>query len=326
MNTNIINLFFEKSNLMTYFYWITFGLYFVNMTLNSLCRKSKKERTIKGNQNSQSEHSLLITILILLILVVLTLIKPIRIIISFFSLFFIIYIFIITPILDLPLKTIKGNDYMLYTDDYLFFSWLILINIYSFANNNILNKIYSLSENEYIIQIIIIFTLLIISFGMIYILAINLYWFIFYINTLFLNKFNEKLKLFIDTTQEKYKIENYEKALKKDYPLKQINIFIKLIFKLILSIIIDIIIKFILNVISIMIDCILKITNNSKNILYRVSKTSIITSMFLTYVIIQINSSFKPAIISIYELILTAIIIPIILEKLIKQKSSDIYK
>ncbi len=43
----------------------------------------------------------------------------------------------------------------------------------------------------------------------------------------------------------------------------------------------------ILNVVSIIIDCILKITNSSKNILYRISKMSIITSMFLTYVIIH---------------------------------------
>lgn len=49
--------------------------------------------------------------------------------------------------------------------------------------------------------------------------------------------------------------------------------------------------------------------------------------MFLTYVIIQINNSFNPSIISIYELILTAIIIPIILEKLLVQKAKDdIYK
>lgn len=321
MNTNIIHLFFEKSNFMICFYWITLGLYFVNVILNPFCKKSKEERSVKRNKKSQSDHSLFVVIMILFVLVVLTLIKPIGIIISFFSLFYIIYIFIITPIFDLPLKIVKDNDYILYTDDYLLLSYLILINIYSFSTNDILNKIYLLSENEYIVQFIIIIALLIISFCMIYILTINLYWFIFHINTLLLNKFNNKLKYFIEKTQQKYGIERYDKELKKEFTFKQINTFMKLTVKLMLAILIDIIMINILNVVSIMIECILKITNNSTNILYRVSKISIITSMFSTYVIVQINNSFKTPIVSIYELILTAIIIPIILEKLINQKT-----
>ena len=330
MNTNIIHLFFERSIFMNYFYWITLSLYFVNIILNPLCRKSKNERSIKStneNKEGEFEHSLFIVIMILFVLVILTLIKPVRILISFFSLFYVIYIFIISPIFDLPLKIVKDNNYILYTDDYLLLSYLILMNIYSFANNNILDKICTLSNNEYITQMITIFALLIMSFCIIYILSINLYWFIFHINTLFLSKLNKKLKQFVCNTREKYGIEKYENEINQNFKIKQFMSFIKLLFKLLLSILIDIIMVNILNVISLMIDCLLKITNNSNNILYRVSKKSIIISMFLTYIIIQINNSFSDSIIAIYELILTAIIVPIILEKLINQKiKKDIYK
>lgn len=148
---------------------------------------------------------------------------------------------------------------------------------------------------------------------MIYVLLINLYWALWNLNSLIFSKINSKLKKFIIKTGKKYRIDKYEKELKKNYKFKELSKFIILIFKLLISILINII----------LVECILRITNNPENIIYRISKISIITSLFCTYIIIQVNNTFYDSIVSIYELILTAIIIPIILEKLITQKEKN---
>ena len=328
MNFKYIELILNKSQYMNILYGTIVIIFIFNSILYSKynkINKSEKKLNSKYNKINKSEKksnykdTLLASSILSVILIIILMIKPLRFFFFTFSIVFLAYIFIISPLLDIKKNNIITNN------EQIVLSIFFLTNIYTITNKNIINLLTTKLNNAYLIQSLTIIILVTLLFCIIYVVLINIYWLLFYINELYTIKFYNILCSVLDNTDNDNKISEVEEEIQKDYKwnqndIKKLSI---VIIKLIKLFLIEFILFTIIRISIMFFECILKITENYNYIIYKLSKLAILISMFITYIIIQINNTFSTNIISIFELIITSTIIPIIIEKLISKNTVE---
>ena len=151
---------------------------------------------------------------------------------------------------------------------------------------------------------------------------INTSFIIFYLDKLWLNNLYIKTKTLANSISEKYDFNKFIEELSNDYKLSEIKSLFIIVFKIIIAIIMN----FIINTPIIILNIFLKNINEkynsiSDNSIYSISKITLVITLIIVYIIIEMSGDFSSSLISIYELILSSILIPIFLEKLIKTKN-----
>lgn len=314
MNFKYIELILNKSQYMNILYGTIIIIFIINSVLYS-----KYKKTNKTEKNLTYKDKLFTISILSFILMAIFMIKPLRFFFFTFSIVFLAYIFIISPLLDIKKNNIITNN------EQIVLSIFFLTNIYTITNKNIINLLTTKLNNTYLIQSLTIIILVTLLFCIIYVVLINLYWLLFYINELYTTKIYNILCSILDNTDNDNKISELSEEIQKDYKwnLNDIKKLLIVIIKLIKPFLIEFILFTIIRISIVFFECILKITENYNYIIYKLSKLAILISMFITYIIIQINNTFGTNIISIFELIITSTIIPIIIEKLINKNTVE---
>ena len=314
MNFKYIELILNKSQYMN----ILYGTIVIIFIFNSILY-SKYKKTNKTEQNLTYKDNLFTISILSFILIAIFMIKPLRFFFFTFSIVFLAYIFIISPLLDIKKNNIITNN------EQIVLSIFFLTNIYTITNKNIINLLTTKLNNTYLIQSLTIIILVTLLFCIIYVVLINLYWLLFYINELYTTKIYNILCSILDNTDNDNKISELSEEIQKDYKWNPNDIkkLLIVIIKLIKLFLIEFILFTIIRISIVFFECILKITESYNYIIYKLSKLAILISMFITYIIIQINNTFSTNIISIFELIITSTIIPIIIEKLISKNTVE---
>ena len=314
MNFKYIELILNKSQYMN----ILYGTIVIIFIFNSILY-SKYNKINKSEKKLNYKDTLFASSILSFILMIIFMIKPLRTLLTSFNILFLTYIFIISPVLDIKkYNIIKHNEQIL-------LSIFFLTNIYTITNKNIIDLLTTQINNIYLIQSLTIIILVILLFCIIYVVLINIYWLLFYINKLYTTKFYNMLCSILDNTDNDNKISELSEEIQRDYKWNPNDIkkLLIVIIKLIKLFLIEFILFTIIRISIVFFECILKITENYNYIIYKLSKLAILISMFITYIIIQINNTFSTNIISIFELIITSTIIPIIIEKLISKNTIE---
>ena len=295
---SIISFFYEWNELNIF---ITF-LSLINIML-IICKLKEKKYSIKNIfkiQNAEQVIKILAFLTILIIIFIFPTFFKYAILITFFYYFYCIYI---VPIFD-----IKDNIYAIDIPEH----FLIIISGFYYY----FSIIFSLTANSEITsldtssaQIVYIISLLILSFTFTYCIFLNIYYILKFAVTHLVNKISNIKKEDEDNPISNLKDEN--------------NLCLKII-KSLFYYLSYVILYFIGLFIMILIFPYYIIRNIRdipiKKILSIIAKLSIIFSLIIVYIIIKIDSTYSGLLVSIYETLISVIIIPLILEGLLNVK------
>lgn len=303
-----MNFEFTKSIISFFYEWNGLNIFItilslVNIILIVWDLKEKKYsvKNIFKIQNIEQVIRILAFFTILLIIFIFPTFFKYAILLTFFYYFYCIYI---VPIFD-----IKDNVYAVDIPEYL----LVIISgfyyyfsiVFSFTANS---NIASLNNNS--AQIIYIFSLLILSFTFTYCIFLNVYYIFKFAVTHLLNKISN------------INIKNENNLLNLN---NEKNIYLKIgkIFLNYLSYILLFFVGLFMMIFIFPYYMIRRVKDvQLDKVLSIIAKLSIIFSLIIIYIIIKIDSSYSELLTSIYETLISVIIIPLILEGLLSIKNS----
>ena len=317
MNFNIISTIINNQLFRSIIIVILSVLHFLNLFFE----KKYNKKTNNKNKNisikfTDFNNVLLLSCLIILVLSFFFKIPLVKVIFQIIDSLYLAHIFIINPLFKnkLTFDYQKENTLM---------SALLFLEITYFLTNLKIENIFLILKEPLLVQSTVILIILTIIYLIVYMVLIDTSFIIYYLNKLYFNNIYIKNKKIINIIKEKYNFKNINEELNKDYKWSEILLF----FILIIKIIIAIIMNFIICSPVIIINNFLKSLDEyyskiSENNIYSISKIALVTSIIFVYIIIEISGEFSTSLISIYELISTSILIPLILEKLIKNNKT----
>lgn len=312
MNTSIISDFINNQLYSSIIIVVLFALHSLNLLFEKLYSNKKSNISIKSKEFN---NALLLSVLIILVLVFFLNLPLIKVFFQIINSLYLAHIFIINPLFNNKL------DFD-YKKENTFISAMLFIEITYFLNFFKIENISLILKNTLLVQLVVIFIILIIIFLIIYMVLINTSFIIFYLDKLWLNNLYIKTKTLANSISEKYDFNKFIEELSNDYKLSEIKSLFIIVFKIIIAIIMN----FIINTPIIILNIFLKNINEkynsiSDNSIYSISKITLVITLIIVYIIIEMSGDFSSSLISIYELILSSILIPIFLEKLIKTKN-----
>ena len=318
MKSNVI-LYLLNSNYI-HFQFVFLFIQLINVTLDEIVKK--RNNPAKNNQNEAKKDKIKTTIGVACFLVLLFSILFLFLSINLFkttfmivNTSFLIYILIICPLLSIKLTYSFKNDSTMITS--FLFTEIFCIKIFGGYD-----FLVSLIGDEIILQVTIIIAIVIKLLLLSYFIMITTYNIIKNFNILVMDNLNKKIDELIKKIDEKYNLEYLDNLLvgKKCFLIKGF-IFI---YKSIIWILMVLIVRgFIFSVYTIYNFISKFFKNDSNSIFYILSKLSLIISLLSTYCIIMFTNEFNASIISILELIISTLIIPIILEMLLSRKNTN---
>lgn len=313
MNSKVLLFFLDNKYLSSYILIPLLFIHVINCLLEHKYINKKKYKNSKAKTNSK--NGIMITyilIVILATLLILTKIPIIKYVINIINFGFLMYILIIEPIFSKKLSYdfIESNTVM---SSFLFTELTYLII-------NCKLELFSSIQSEVISQLFIISYLFSMIFLITYILFINLKFILYYLCSNILNTLKSKIKQLITMLNDKYNLNIIDSKLQKQ--TSKITIIIVATKELIIFTCIIGVVSSLLNAIYYFIgifnNCFSKIQNED---IYVIAKTSVFITLFIIYFIIQICNFFNPTIVSSYEFVASTIIIPLLLEALVKRNS-----
>lgn len=317
MNSNLVNFFIGDNSKIAYVIFPLLILHLTNVFLDEYLVKKNVYKN-KSSVIDKLKTTSIISIFIFLILAVLLLFVQLGIISKIFLLLntlYLMYIIIICPLFNIKLGYNFKNDSTIIS------SFLITEVIY-FINKSKYTTLTNLFTNENIFQISVIFSIFLISFLILYLIILNIYNIFKNLNSLYLLNLNKTIVENILKIDKKYGIDNLDKLFKRNNK----NLFKYSIYFFLQSIIF-ILMNFIIRTFLFIVSEILNIIDTtfsveSNNVFYTLSKISLLISLFFVYITILFSKTFSEPIISIYELTISSITIPIILEMLLSRKEA----
>ncbi len=313
MDSKILLFFLDNKLLGSY---ILIPLLFIHMINCLLERKYvEKKKKSKSKTKTNLKDGIMITYLLFIILItllILTKMPIIKYIINIINFGFLMYILIIEPIFSKKLSYdfIESNTIM---SSFLFTELTYLII-------NCKSELFSSIQNESITQLFLIAYLFAMFFLIVYMFFINLKFILYYLCSNSLCTLNLKINQIISKIDEKYNLNIIDSKLQKQTK-KIIAIVIATKELVIFTCIVGVIRSLLYAIyyfIRIFINCFSKIQNED---IYVIAKTSLFITLFIIYFIIQICNYFNTTIVSSYEFVASTIIIPLLLEALVKKNS-----
>lgn len=311
MNLHDILSFMDSNYLKIYIISPLTVLHFVNCFLaHRHSKKIIKEKSDKNNSRSKLSTGYFAFLLILVIgfLLQIPFIKHILIVTSSF---FLIYYLIISPLFNKKLN-IKFQE-MNQTIS------LALITCLTYILIQKKSPYFELITNQVLSQILVIFIVFLIGFLIIYILLINLRIITYYLSVDYINNLNSKLYRTITYIDKNYNLDN--KNRKVDSGKSKISVLLGETKSFVLFVVFEFIVNTILRSIYFFNGLIInKFHSINNRTLFTISKIAFISTMFSLYLLIQISNIFDPTVISSYEFIASTIVIPLLLESLLKKQ------
>ena len=306
MDSKLIIYFFKNKYSLLYILIPLLLLHLLNCFLEDKHNKKNfNKQNEKTTKNEYIESFCIVSTIILLMFFIMN-IPIIKNIILIINSSFLIYLLIIVPIFN------KKIDYN-FIEEKTMVSSFLLIQLSTFLLN-IKIESSTLISNNIILQILILF---IIIFLITYIFLINFRSILYYLGINTFEFMYKKLDILINRlTKKYYKISN-------NCSLKCNNTMLKYFFDIAKKILFFSFFIFIIRSLLIVIIFFIKIIKNRFNIIdnswiYIISKIAIIFTIFFLYLALQTSNNIEPKIISSYEFISSAIVIPLILESLLK--------
>lgn len=311
MNFKYIEFILSKNDYINHVFLFVIVLFCINTFLNKIYSNNNIQSDTKKEKFSFISNVFFASIFLVSLSIIASL-KPLMTFLNIISIFFLTYIFIVIPLFDIKQYNIITRQ------EQVSLSLFFLIYLYNLVNKNIFVFLIKIN-NEYFLQFATIIISITFLFCLIYVFFINIYWFLFYINELLVKKLSTMMYSILDKYSAREKLNSLIEETKKDYRcnIKNLKYLLGLILKIIVLLLLEFGFFTIIRFGIVFVECMLKITNNPDYIIYKLSKLSVLLSMFTTYITIQINGTFSPNIIDIFELVITSTIIPIVIEKLI---------
>lgn len=313
MDSKIILFFFNDKHLNSYILIPVFIFHLINCILEHKYVDKKKKKDSNNKTNLKDTFLIIYLLLIIFVtLVIFTKIPIIKNIINTINFSFLIYILIIEPIFSkkLSYNFIESNTMM---SSFLFTELSFLI-----INSKL--DLFSSILNNSIKQALIIGYLFAMIFLIIYILSINIKLILYYLCSNTFSNLTVNINNFVNKIDDRYNLEKIDLKMQKQ--TKKITAILVATKEIIVFTCIIGVIRSLLNAIyyffKFFINCFSKIQNED---IYVISKLSLFITIFLIYFIIQ-ASSFASSIISAYEFVASTIIIPLLLEALLKRNSN----
>lgn len=304
----------------------------INFIIWAFGNKDKNDDKDKNNEEQNFSGidvfgNLLALIIVIIIIILLT--KT-----SFFNIAGIPLIFTMIYILYIkPMIKIENEKF-----NYEYYSYGAILTIsLSIIQKIDYNKYLESINSHGIIELITIITLLMQIYLVMYVLLLNIYFVIKNLEKINIKVFLKKYTKVENKLIDKFYIDNMDLKFKKTQfycsENKNIKTILRVIVFFILNLIISVLKQFltiifsifvlpILYFINFIIKLLIKISHTDINkVNYSITKVISVISFITTYIILQINTIiFQPKIISVYEYISTAILIPIILESIMTLK------
>ncbi len=317
MNSNIISIIINNQLYRSIIIALLCTLHFFNVFLKSKYTKIILNKKSNDTMKSKDINNiLLISFLIILVLFFFFKLPLINIIFQIINSLYLANVFIINPLF-------KNKLTFDYQKENTLLSLSLFIEITYFLTNFKIENISFILKNPILAQSAVILIVLMIIYLIIYMVLIDSSFIIFYLNKLYFNNIYKKAKKITDSIIKKYSFKSINEELNKDYKWNDILIFLILIIKIIIAIVMN----FIICSPVIIFNTLLKSINEKYNIIsenniYSISKISLVITLIVVYAIIEISGDFSTSLISIYELTSSSILIPLILEKLINNKTT----
>ncbi len=314
MNSNIINFFVNNKLNSKIILPILLLFHLFNCFLER--KYNKKKKTIFSLTFKETKDTLFVVVLILFVLTLILNIPILKNVLYMINTLYLSNKFIFNPLFNHKL------DFD-YNKDNLLISGILLSEISYYLIVFKYENIIKFFDNQLLIQFSVIISIFIIIFLIIYMILINSSFIIYYLDSLYINNFSIKIDSILSKIKSKYDLNLYEKEIQKEYAWNEIISFLKLLLKLIKTILISFCIAIPLLMINGFFKIINKHSNITDNSIYSISKISLVISLIIVYVIIEITGEFSNSLVSIYELITSTLIIPLVLEKLLKNKKDN---
>lgn len=313
MSSNIISNFINNQLYSSILISALFTLHCLNLLFEILYTNKKSEISTKSKDFN---NVIFLSVLIILVLSLFLNIPLIRVFFQIINSLYLAHIFIINPLFNnkLTFNYKKENGLI---------SAILFMQITYFLKSFKIETISLILKNTILVQIAVILITLIIIYLIIYMILINISFIIFYLDKLWFNNLYLKTKTLANSINKKYNFKNFDEKLSKDYKWSEVISFLRLVLKIIIAIFMNFIISTPIIILNIFLKSINEKYNNiSEDNIYSISKITLVITLIVVYAIIEMSSDFSNSIISIYELISSSILIPLIIEKLIKVKAN----
>lgn len=295
-------------------------MHIVNVMLDEIIKKKNKfskndEKPSKKEKKYDTLAIICFLIIVFSILYLFLSIKILKIIFMIVNTSYLVYILIISPLLNIKLTYSFKNDSTM-------ISSFLFTEIFCFSIISKYDPLINFIGNGIMSQVAVIIFLTIKLLLISYFILLNIYNIIRNLNILVMDNLNLKTKNEIEKIDAQYNIEHLDNLINSKRNLL-IKIFIFLI-KSIQWVLMVLFIRGFLFSISTIYEFISKLfINDSNSTFYSLSKISLIFSLFITYCIVTLTNDFSASIISIFELIISTLIIPIILEIMLSNKRKN---
>lgn len=321
MNSIIIKSFIDEAYFINLPLIMLF-IYLINVVLDEFSKKQK----IKFNGKSEKTNIIenikayfgVIGLLLLAFIVIFLLlkIKVFGFIFNTLNTLFLIYILIICPLLNLNL-TYKFKDDSTMVCAFLMMEYISFVPVASF------DKIGLFFTNNILFQSIVIILVTVKLLLLCYFILLSIYNINRNLNILFIFKLNTKIHNLLMAIDSKYNLDYLDviyNTINKKNVFIRIFIFIYLFVKWIITILL---IRGLFFSLYTIFGVLLKVfKEDDNNIFYILSKIGLVTSLFVTYCVIVLSKCFDDSVINIFELIVSALIIPIVLEMILSRKKN----